>query len=149
MYLTTGLAGKPVGDELLEVIADFDPDLPIVDGQEDEQPVVLAALADAASAVLEHLDRVFPDVGVGLERLDGGDDDDVAARLLQGADERVHLGRARRIDHAGEIVDRLRELRRLLRVAGAAQDQQRDNDNHEGHDGFEGHENPYLDSCPS
>ncbi len=65
--LADRLAGEAVGDELLEVVADLDAHLAILDGDDDEQPVVLALLADPAAAVLEHLDGVFVDVRVRLE----------------------------------------------------------------------------------
>ena len=68
--LAAGFAGEAVGDELLEVVADFDPHLSILDGQQDQQAVVLAVLADAAAAVLEHLHGVLADVAVRLERVD-------------------------------------------------------------------------------
>ena len=134
MYLAAGFAGKPVGDELLEVVADFDPHLPVVDGQQDQQPVVLAALADAAAAVLEHLDRVLADVGVRLERLHRGHDDDVAAGLLQRADQRVHLGLARRVDDVGEVVDRLRQRAAApvpVRPVDSPHEPENDDDEHE------------------
>ena len=57
--LATCFAGKAVRDELFQVVADFDPHLAIVDGEEDQQAVVLAALTDAAAMVLEHLHRVL------------------------------------------------------------------------------------------
>ena len=78
---------------ILEPVADLDPDLAILDRHDDQQAVVLAALADAAAAVLEHLDGVFADVGVWLERGHRRDDDDVAAGRLQGLDAAIELAR--------------------------------------------------------
>src|SRR5262249_23106719 len=53
------LAGEAVGDELLEVVAGFDPDRAVVDRGDDEDAVVPAALADPLAAILEELDRVL------------------------------------------------------------------------------------------
>ena len=81
--LAACLSGEAVGDELFEVVAHLDPHLPVVDGEQDQNAVVASALADAATAVLEHLHGVFADIAVRFERGDRRDDDDVAARLLQ------------------------------------------------------------------
>src|SRR5262249_19253580 len=53
------LTRKAVGDELLEVVPDFDLRAPLLHCEQYQQPVVLALLSDAAAAVLEHLDDVF------------------------------------------------------------------------------------------
>jgi hypothetical protein len=56
----------------------------------------------------------------GANRVDDGDNDDIAGLLLQRADHRVELLHACRSDHAGEIVHRFGQLRRLrLRPCGA------------------------------
>ena len=78
-HLAAQLTGVTVGDELLEVVADLHPYLTILDGQKDQQAVVLALLSDAATAVLEHLHGVLADVAVRLERVDRRHDNDVAA----------------------------------------------------------------------
>src|SRR5688572_31626780 len=124
------LAGEAVGDEFLEVVSDLHPDFPVLDGEQNEQPVVLALLADAAAAVLEHLHRVLVDVGVRGKGVDGGDDHHVAACLLQGPDERVHGGCALRIDDAGEVVDRPCQLGGELLLLCAS----RTRCNHEEHE---------------
>ncbi len=86
------LAGKAVGDELLEVVADLDPDVSVLHRQQHEQPVVFALGADAAPAVLEHLHRVFAYVGVRRERLDRRHHDDIARRVLQLENPPLDLG---------------------------------------------------------
>src|SRR5947207_8405307 len=112
-----GLPGVAVGNELLEVVADFDGHLPVVLRDDDEEAVVFALVADAASAVLEHLDGVLVDAAVGLKGGHGGDDDGVAARGLQGADALVEVGAARGIDDVREVVHRVGQSRRCrLRV---------------------------------
>ena len=126
--LSAGFAGESVGDELLQVVADLDPDLPIRDGHHDQETVVLAALADAAAAVLEHLDGVLAEIRVRRERLDGCDNDHVAAGLLQRANELSRRGFARWIEYVGEVVDRLRECRNLL-CTQSCSNQQRGDDN--------------------
>src|SRR6185503_13890961 len=88
--LSQRLAGEPVGDELLQVVPDFDRRLAIVDGGDDEHAVVLAALPDAAAVILEHLHGVLTNVGVRLVSGHRRDDDDVAARLLQRSNQRLH-----------------------------------------------------------
>ena len=117
MRVTNRLAGEAVGDESFDVVAHFDPGLTIRDRHDDQEPVVLAAIADALAPVLEHLDGVFLDVGVGLERSDGCDHDDVAGRAFQGADLSIDLALAGLVDHLGEIVDGVgqRRWRRLRR----------------------------------
>ena len=85
--------GESVRDELLEVVADLDADL--ADPRRPRTistPLSLPFCADAASAVLEHLDGVFADVAVRLEGRDRGDDDDVAGGRLQRADAAIELG---------------------------------------------------------
>ena len=96
------------------------PDLPILDRDDDQQAVVLALLADAPAAVLEHLDGVFLDVGVRLERRDRRDDHDVAAGALQRADAPVELALARFVDDAGEVVDRARSVPAVAAAPAAA-----------------------------
>src|SRR5206468_514511 len=64
--LTARLARVPVGDDLFEVVADLDPDAPLLEREQDENAVVLALVADPAPAVLEHLHRVVADVRLGL-----------------------------------------------------------------------------------
>src|SRR5204863_1272688 len=51
--LAARLAGGAVRDPLLEVVADFDADLPLLQREHDEDAVVLALAADAAAVVLE------------------------------------------------------------------------------------------------
>ena len=65
--LAARFAGKSIGDPLLEPVADLHPDFPLLDRQENQQPVVLALVADAAAVVLEHLHGVFADVAVPLD----------------------------------------------------------------------------------
>ena len=109
--LATCFAGKAVGDELFQVVADFDPHLPIVDGQEDQRAVVLAALADAAagfSNIFTGYSRMSPyglKVGTSLPRRR-------AARLLQRLNQRLHRLLAGLVDDVGEVVDRLGQLGR-------------------------------------
>ena len=106
-HVLAHFAGIAVGDELLEVVAHLDPHAPILHRQQHEQPVVFALVADAAAAVLEHLDRVLLDIGVRrLERVDRRDHDDIARRLLQLEDAPLNLGLARVIDDVREIVYR-------------------------------------------
>src|SRR5258706_5490639 len=103
--LPADFTGKNVGDELLEVVADFDPHLPVVHGQKHEGTVVLGALSDPASVVFEHLDGILADVRVRLESRDGRHDDDVAAGLLQRSYEGLHCVLALVVYHVGEVVD--------------------------------------------
>src|SRR6266536_1705015 len=65
--LADRLPGITVGNELFEVVADFDADLAIVLCDDDEEAVVLAFVADPSSAVLEHLHGVLVDAAVRLE----------------------------------------------------------------------------------
>jgi hypothetical protein len=120
-----------VRDELLEVVANLRPDLAIVDGEHHQQTVVLATLADASAAVLEHLHGELADVGVRLERGHGRDDDHIAAGLLQGTDQGIHLTPAVGVNDIGEIVDRSGQLRNvLLRTDCCWCPQQRDGEEH-------------------
>ena len=124
--LPAGLAAEAVGDVGLEAVADFDPHLPVVHGEQHEQAVVLALDADAAAGVLEHLHRVAADVGLRLEGLDRGDDQDVAGGLLQPVRQtrdRVAIGG---VDHAGEVVDGAAERGRRLRARRQRAQQQRE-----------------------
>ena len=85
------LAGEAVGDELLEVVADLDPHPPVLDGHQDEQrrcPCPSGRCRGRGSRTSSPRTRRCR--AYGCERLDGGDDDDVAAGALQRADERVH-----------------------------------------------------------
>ena len=84
----------------------------VVHGDDDEEAVVLAALADAAAGVLEHLHRELADVAVRLERLDRRDDDHVSRGSLQRADPAVDLAFRPVIDHVGDVVDRRGQGRR-------------------------------------
>ena len=67
-------------------------------GEENQEAVVLAFLADAAAVILEKFDGVFADVAVRLDRRHGGHDDDVAARGLErfGSSDRFCVALARR-----------------------------------------------------
>ena len=124
-------AGEAVGDELLEVVPDFDLDARFLHREQDQQPVVLALLPDAAPAVLEHLDGVFLGRGVRRDGRHRGDDDDVARLGLQLPDDLLHPPRAVGVDHVREVVDRLRQLggkRRRLR-AGRTRENQNENEN--------------------
>src|SRR4030095_1104559 len=105
--VATRLAGEAVGDERLELVADFNAHPPVLDRHENQQPVVATALANPPTAVLEHFHRVLIDVRVWRERVDRGYDDDVTGPLLERPDERLHRTRARIVDDASEIVDRL------------------------------------------
>src|SRR5581483_10780253 len=131
--LARRLAGVAVGDELLEAVADLDPHLVFLDRDEDQQAVVLALLADAASAVLEQLVGVLVDVAVGLDRRHRRDDDDIAGLRLQRADHARHRGGARAVDHVREVVDRLLENRQLRirsgRGGAAAEEAERAEEN--------------------
>ena len=64
MYWRLVSPANPIRDPRLEPVPDLDPDLPLLDREEDQQPVVLPLLADAAAVVLEHLDGVLADVAV-------------------------------------------------------------------------------------
>jgi hypothetical protein len=115
-HLANRLAGEAVGDELLEVVADLDAHLAFLERDHDQCAVVLALVPDPAAAVLEHPQRELVDVRVRLHRRYGGDDDHVAARLLQRANAPVELSFVRRVDGVAEVVDGRRERRgrRLL-----------------------------------
>ena len=73
--------------------------------------------------ILEHLDRVFLDVGVRLKRRHGGDDDDVAAGVLQRVHATLDLALARRVDDVREVVDGCRSV--PVAAAGRAPDARR------------------------
>src|SRR5262249_42655687 len=77
-HLTARLARESVRDPLLERVADFDPDLVLLDRDENQQAVVLALLPDPLAVILEELVRVLADVAVRLERRHSRHDDDVA-----------------------------------------------------------------------
>src|SRR6185437_14021669 len=110
---TYRFAREAVGDELLEVVADLYAYATIVDRDHDEQPIVFAFVADAASTVFEQLHRVLVDVGEGLEGAYGGDDDNVAARRLEREDAFRHLALAASVDDVCKVVDRCGQLRQL------------------------------------
>ncbi len=104
--VTADLAGIPVSDELLEVVADFGPHSAILHRQQHEQAVVLALVADAAAAILEHLHRVLADIGVEARtcRSSQPPRHPQTPFSARGCAARVQL--RRRIDDVGEIVDR-------------------------------------------
>src|SRR4051812_6979973 len=77
-----GFAGVGVGDDGFEVVADLELHFAIVHRDEQQQAVVLPLVADAAAAVLEHLDGVLLDGAERLDRADRGDDEDVAGGRL-------------------------------------------------------------------
>jgi hypothetical protein len=110
--LADGFAGEAIRDELLQVVADFDFELSILHGSKHQQAIVLSGLTDAFAAVSEHPLGVLINV-LSLERVDGRDNNDIAGRFLQRADQRFQLTLAVRIDHVREVVDRTGELRRL------------------------------------
>ena len=60
-------AGEAVGDPLLELVADLDPDLALLEREHDQQAVVLALVADAAAVILEQLVGVLADVAVAVD----------------------------------------------------------------------------------
>jgi hypothetical protein len=107
--LAGGLAGKAVGDKRLEAVAHLDPGLALLDREQNQQPVVLALLADAAPAVFEQLQRILAEVGIGRQCLDGHDHDDIAAGRLERPDDAIHLEPALRVDDVREVVGRLGE----------------------------------------
>ena len=104
--------GEAVRDDVFEAVADLEAQRAILDRDDNQQPVVLVFVADPAAAVFEHLDGVFVDAAVRLERRHRGDDDGVAARLAQRADAPVELASARRVDDVREVVDGVGERRR-------------------------------------
>src|SRR5439155_40016 len=71
--LAAGFAGEAVRDPFLEPVADLDPDLPLLERDQNQQAVFLLFVADAAAVVLEQLVRVLSDVAVRLDRLTGRD----------------------------------------------------------------------------
>src|SRR3954447_1247897 len=103
--LARGLSRVAVGDPLLESVADFGPDLPLAEREQDQQTVVFSFLADAAAVVLEQLHGVLVDVAVAVEVGYGGHDNHVPAGGLQRARDAVDLVGALRIDDMGEVVD--------------------------------------------
>ena len=111
-HLADRLAGEAVGDEPFEAVADLDPALRSSTATTISRPLSLPFCADAAAAVLEHLDGVFARCPVGLKCRHGGDDHDVAGGGLQREDAALELRLARRIDDVGEVVDRPGERRR-------------------------------------
>ena len=96
------------------------PDLAVLDRDDDQQAVVLTALADAPALILEHLDGVFPDVGIRLKRRNRRDDHDVAAGALQRQDASVELALARFVDDSGKVVDGRAEEWRCRLARGPA-----------------------------
>ncbi|MEZ5289210.1 MAG: hypothetical protein R2712_31290 [Vicinamibacterales bacterium] len=133
-HVATGLAGEPVGDERLEPVADFDPHLPVVDGQHDQGAGVAGAAADALAVVLEHLHRVAGQVPVRLVGVHGSDHDRVARRLLELPNQGVELPGGLAVHDAGKVVDRLGEGRgQRLRPDLRCLDQQRREDQGSGH----------------
>src|SRR5262249_29318614 len=102
--------------------------LALIEREQDENAVVLAFLADAASMVLEQFVRVLPDVAVRFDRLHRGDDHDVARGVLERADHPIHLGGAARVDDMSEVVDRLGQLRQAVRSSGDGDGEQQRGD---------------------
>ena len=98
------------------------------DGDHNQEAVVLAALANAAAAVLEHSNGVCTEVRVRGERVDRRHNDHIAAGLLQGPNEITRRRFARGIENVGKVVDRLSECRNLL-CARCQWDQQHRNGN--------------------
>jgi hypothetical protein len=111
-HLTARLAGEAVGDPLLEVVPDLDPDAPLLQREQDQEAVVLALLSNAFAVVREQLDGVLLDVAVGLDGRHGRDHDDVAGRGLQRADHPIDRARAVGVDDLGEVVDRSGQFRK-------------------------------------
>ena len=109
--LAARFASESVGDELLEVVPDLDPDLTVVDREEHQDAVVAPALTNSMSVVFEHLHGVFANIAVRFERGYRGNDHDIAAGLLQRPYQRLHRLRALRIDDVREVVDRLSQFR--------------------------------------
>ena len=103
-----------------------------------------------AAAVLEHLDGVFVDVAVRLERRHGRDHDDVAAGALQRLDPPVELALARRVDDVGEVVDRRRSApaAAAARVAARAGDERTGSDAAAPHADDARHRAPPVDVVP-
>ena len=109
--LPADIAGKPIGDVLLQRVPDLYAHPPVLHGEQDQDAVVLAAGADAASHVLEHLRGVGLDVS-WLHRIDGrGHDENVASRLFQPFRQIGDLAFAGVVDDVGEVVDRSAERR--------------------------------------
>ena len=113
----TSLAGEAVGDELLEVVADFDPHLSILDRQQQPgAPLSLPALADAAcrgSRTSSPRTRGCPRTARRCRRSRRRSTSPLAC-----CSERISVSsclRAAGIDDVGEVVDRGGELRRFLR----------------------------------
>src|SRR5262249_23670244 len=100
--LTTGLSGEPIRDPLLELVPDFDPNLPFTKGEQDQQAVVLALLTDPTTVVLEQLGGVFADVTVRLDGWHRRDHHDVAAGRLQRANHSIDSVRIRSVDNSSE-----------------------------------------------
>src|SRR5262249_32285590 len=118
-------ARESIGDEFFEPVADFDPDATFFYRDQNEQPVVLALLADAASVVLEQFRGVFADVAVRFDGWNSRDHHDVSAGIFQRADLAIHFGFAFGVDDVREIVHRFGERRkrggRCVRRNGRAQ----------------------------
>src|SRR5207248_3234839 len=108
--LAAGFPGEPVRDPFLESVADLDPNLPFFEREQNQQAVFLLLVADPTAVVLEQLVGVLTNVAVRLDGLNGGDDDDVARRVVELADHPIHRGGVRRVDDVSEVVDRFREL---------------------------------------
>ena len=132
--LATDVAGEPVRDELLERVADFHADASVLHGKQNQHAVVLAARADAAAAILEHLRRERLDVP-RLHGVDGRDHQDIACGLLEAGRQIGDLLSRRGVDHIGEIVDRAGEGgRRRLRYERRRQaHHERDDKQEPGH----------------
>ena len=108
-------ARKAIGNELLEVVANLDPYLTLLDREDDEQPIVAAALSYPAPPCSKSLLRI-PECPHTGRSFDGGDNDHVTGRPLERATERVDGCRARGVDDLGKIVDWLGQLQHFLRL---------------------------------
>ena len=111
-----------VGQRAFEPVADLDAHLAVVLGDQQQDAVVLAGLAEAPGAEQP--------VGIGLDRLaveavDGGDDDLVGAIFLEVCELLRQRGFGRRVDHAG-IVDHAAGQRREFGGEGGEREERED-----------------------
>ena len=108
------LPGEAVGDPLFQPVADLDPDAPLLDREQNQDAAVFLLRrrvgTDAAAVILEQLGRVLTNVGVGSERRNRDHHDDIAAGGEERPTELVDSPCRRRVDHAGEIGERLGDL---------------------------------------
>jgi hypothetical protein len=114
-----------VGQRALQPVADLDAHAPVVAGDEKQDAVILAGLAEAPVAEQA--------VGIGLDRLatevgNGGDDDLVRRFLLEGGELLRQRGFGGRVDQVGVVDYPAGQRRQLLGKNGEGEEEEKEED---------------------